>query len=275
MATPLNGKVFAITGGASGIGLATAKILSSRGAIVCIGDIDPAALSAAETLFNTQAASGPAPHKVTRLDVTNRLEVDAWIEGIVSTFGRLDGAANVAGIIGKAHGKDAVVDLDDDEWDHILKVNLTGMMYCLRAELRRVWAGGSIVNVSSIHGVKGTFHLSPLNYTFLTFHPPGFAQHAAYDASKHGVIGLTKAAAQENGPREVRVNAVAPGAIYTPLMQKHWDSAGRAPDAPFDDPSAIRRQGTAEEVASVIAFLLGPESTFVSGSVYAVDGAWI
>lgn len=89
------------------------------------------------------------------------------------------------------------------------------------------------------------------------------------------MIGLTKAAAQENGTREVRVNAVAPGAIYTPLMQKHWELAGRAPDAPFDDPSAIRRQGTAEEVANVVVFLLGPESTFVSGSVYAVDGAWI
>lgn len=89
------------------------------------------------------------------------------------------------------------------------------------------------------------------------------------------MIGLTRAAAQENGSREVRVNAVAPGAIYTPLMQKHWELAGRSPDAPFDDPSAIRRQGTAEEVANVIAFLLGPDSTFVSGSVYAVDGAWI
>lgn len=104
--------------------------------------------------------------------------------------------------------------------------------------------------------------------------PPGFAQHAAYDASKHGVIGLTRAAAQENGAREVRVNAVAPGAIYTPLMQKNWDLVGRSPDAPFDDPSAFPRQGTAEEVANVIAFLLGPDSTFVSGSVYAVDGAW-
>lgn len=89
------------------------------------------------------------------------------------------------------------------------------------------------------------------------------------------MIGLTKAAAQENGSREIRVNAVAPGAIYTPLMQKNWDLTGRPADAPFDDPSAFLRQGTADEVANVIAFLLGPESTFVSGSVYAVDGAWI
>lgn len=103
----------------------------------------------------------------------------------------------------------------------------------------------------------------------------GFAKHAAYDASKHGVIGLTRAAALENGAREVRVNSVAPGAIYTPLMQKNWDARGRPADAPFEDPSAFQRQGTAEETANVIAFLLGPESTFVSGSVYSVDGGWI
>lgn len=101
------------------------------------------------------------------------------------------------------------------------------------------------------------------------------ANHGAYAASKHGVIGLTRAAAKENGAREVRVNAVAPGAIYTPMMQKYWDETGRAPDAAFDDPSAFQRQGKAEEVANVIAFLLGPESSFVSGSVYAVDGAWL
>jgi NAD(P)-dependent dehydrogenase (short-subunit alcohol dehydrogenase family) len=114
-----------------------------------------------------------------------------------------------------------------------------------------------------------------LSLTFIPLSSPGFGKHAAYDASKHGVIGLTRAAAQEVGAREIRVNAVAPGAIYTPLMQKHWDQVGRANEAPFDDPSAFQRQGTAEEVGSVIAFLLGPESTFVSGSVYSVDGSWI
>ncbi|KAF3760250.1 NAD(P)-binding protein [Cryphonectria parasitica EP155] len=252
---PLKGKVFAITGGASGIGLATAKNLSSKGATVCIADVDPAALTSAEAFFSSQTP--PRRFETARVDVSQRVEVDAWIAGILQTFGRLDGAANVAGIIGRGHGRDAVTDLDDGEWDRILSVNLTGMMYCLRAELRSVVDGGSIVNVSSIHGTKG------------------FAQHAAYDASKHGVIGLTKAAAQENGAREVRVNAVAPGAIYTPLMQKNWDLVGRSADAPFDDPSAIPRQGTAEEVANVISFLLGPDSTFVSGGVYAVDGAWV
>jgi NAD(P)-dependent dehydrogenase (short-subunit alcohol dehydrogenase family) len=102
----------------------------------------------------------------------------------------------------------------------------------------------------------------------------GFAKHASYDASKHGIIALTKAAALENGDREIRVNAVAPGSVYTALMQKEWDFRGISKDDPFKEPTAFRRHGTVEETASVICFLLGPESTFVSGSVYGVDGAW-
>lgn len=283
-ALPLEGKVFAITGGASGIGLATAKSLARKGAIVCIADVDQVALDSAASFFTSQKRS----FKSSVLDVSKRSDVESWIGSIVSEFGRLDGAANVAGIIGKGHGRNAVTDLDDGEWDRIIAVNLTGMMYCLRAELNRVIDGGSIVNVASIHGTKGMPLLIPILPIFilpriridnvhllmLFASASGFARHAAYDASKHGVIGLTKAAAQENGPREVRVNAVAPGSIYTPLMQKHWDLSGRPADAPFDEPSAFQRHGTAEEVANVIVFLLGPESTFVSGSIYAVDGAW-
>ncbi|EGR49418.1 uncharacterized protein TRIREDRAFT_60517 [Trichoderma reesei QM6a] len=250
---PLSGKVFAITGGASGIGRATAQVLSRRGATVCVADVDHEAMKAAEDYFS----SFGVPHMVTKVDVSKRKEVDAWIESIIKEYGRLDGAANVAGVIGKFHGVSPVSELDDDEWDRIIGVNLTGTMYCMRAELRNIVDRGSIVNVSSIHGLKG------------------FARHGAYDASKHGIVGLTRAAALENGEREIRVNSVAPGAIYTPLMQKNWDFSGRPKDAPFDDPTAFQRQGTAEETANVIAFLLGPESTFVSGSVYRVDGAWI
>jgi len=101
---------------------------------------------------------------------------------------------------------------------------------------------------------------------------PGYG---AYAASKHGMIGLTRVAAKENGEKEIRINAVAPGAIYTPLMQKAWDQSGREAGAPFDEPTAFQRQGKAEEVAGLVAFLLGPDSTFVSGSVYAIDGGWL
>ncbi|KAI3543955.1 short-chain dehydrogenase [Colletotrichum filicis] len=249
----LDGKVYAFTGGASGIGLATAKIIAKRGATVCLADIDPEALEQANAYFTEQQT----PFSVTKVDVSVKYEVETWIDGILKQFGRLDGAANVAGVIGKHHGIRAVADLEDDEWHKIIAVNLTGCMYCLRAELRNIADGGSIVNVASIHGIKG------------------FAKHGAYDASKHGVIGLTRAAANENGAREVRVNAVAPGAIYTPLMEKAWKFHDRAADAAFDEPTSFQRQGTADECGNVIAFLLGPESSFVSGSVYQVDGAWL
>ncbi|KAK1594048.1 LOW QUALITY PROTEIN: short chain dehydrogenase [Colletotrichum navitas] len=235
----LEGKVYAFTGGAGGIGLATAKIIATRGATERLADIETDAMRDAEAYFREQET----PFSVTKVDVSNKDE-----------FGRLDGAANVAGAIGKHHGIRAVADLEDEEWHKIIAVNLTGCMYCLRAELRNIADGGSIVNAASIHGIRG------------------FAKHDAYDASKHGVIGLTRAAANDNDSREVRVNDVAPGAIYTPLMEKFHN---HPLDAAFDEPTAFQRQGTAEECGNVIAFLLSPESSFMSGSIYQVDGAWL
>ncbi|KAF9884780.1 hypothetical protein FE257_001270 [Aspergillus nanangensis] len=251
----LQGKVIAVTGGASGIGLATAKLISQRGGTVCIADVNSDVLSEVESYFTSVTPS--VPYIISKVDVANRQEVESWIAEIKDKYGRLDGAANVAGVIGKDHGIKSVADLDDDEWHRILGVNLTGLMYCLRAELNNISEGGSIVNMASIHATTGV------------------ANHGAYAASKHGVLGLTRAAAKENGHREVRVNAVAPGPIYTPMMQGFYDRTERPEDAPFDDPIAFRRRGTAEEVANVIGFLLGPESSFVSGSCYSVDGAWI
>lgn len=156
----LQGKIIAVTGGASGIGLATCKIISSRGATVCIADVDPVALSAAEAHFSSLSL----PFMVTKVDVSKRDQVDAWIESIVEKFGKLDGAANVAGIIGKHHGVRMVADQDDDEWDKIMAVNLTGLMYCMRAELRKVPDGASIVNVSSVQGVMGPSNTARLLY---------------------------------------------------------------------------------------------------------------
>ncbi|BCS27884.1 SDR family NAD(P)-dependent oxidoreductase [Aspergillus puulaauensis] len=251
----LQGKVYVVTGGASGIGLATAKLISERGGTVCIADVNPTTLSDAESYF---AAKTPAvQYTITQVDVSKKDQVESWMTGIVTKYQRLDGAANIAGIVGKDHGVKAVSELDDDEWTRILSVNLTGLMYCLRAELNHIADGGSIFNMASIHSTVG------------------IANHSAYATSKHGVLGLTRVAAKENGHREVRVNAVAPGPIYTPLMQAHWDRTGRSADSPFDEPIAFPRQGTAEEVAGVVLFLLGPDSTFVSGSCYSVDGGWI
>ncbi|KAI0872019.1 short-chain dehydrogenase [Hypoxylon argillaceum] len=251
----LAGLVFAVTGGASGIGFATAQILSKRGATVCIADVDPDAMERAESYFQPLNV----PFSITKVDISKRDEVESWINGIVEQFGKLDGAANVAGIIGKHHGLREIKDLDDDEWNRIIAVNLTGTMYCLRAQLQKIVDGGSIVNVSSIHGFKG------------------FAKYGAYDASKHGIIGLTKTAAKENGHREVRVNAVAPGAIFTPLMERAWKLHDYTPaklvrGAPPEDEAAFGRQGTSEEVGLAIAFLLGPDSKYMTGTVQSVDG---
>ena len=153
----MEGKIIALTGGASGIGLATAKIISARGATLCVADVDPKALASAAEYFT----SNSVPFMVTKVDVSKRAEVDSWIEGIIEKYGRLDGAANCAGIIGKHHGIRAIADLEDDEWDKIIGVNLTGMMYCLRAQLRKIVDGGSIVCVSSVNGIAGkSRHLS-------------------------------------------------------------------------------------------------------------------
>jgi NAD(P)-dependent dehydrogenase (short-subunit alcohol dehydrogenase family) len=182
-------QVFALTGGASGIGLATARILHSRGATVAIGDLDEAALDNATKLISP---NGKDRFLATKVNVAKRSEVDSWISDVVSKFGRLDGAANCAGVIGRHHGTRAVEDLEDDQWDLIIGVNLTGMMYALRAELQVMKGPGSVVCVSSVQGTLG------------------FAKHAAYSASKHGVLGLVRSAAKEVGERNIRVNAVTP-----------------------------------------------------------------
>ncbi|KAI7214986.1 hypothetical protein KC333_g5703 [Hortaea werneckii] len=248
----LSGKVYAVTGGASGIGMATARQIADHGGIACFADVNEAGLESAKAYFE---ASGK-PFLASRVDVSKRAEVEAWIRDVVEKFGRLDGAANIAGVIGRDHGRVTIADTVDAHWDLIMSVNLKGCLNCLRSEINAVSDGGSIVNLASIHATTG------------------MANHGAYAASKHGVLGLTRVAAKEVGARGVRVNAVNPGSIYTPMMQSFWDANSRPADAPFDDPSAIQRQGTADEVAAVIVFLLGPGSTFVSGAAYAVDGAW-
>lgn len=155
----LSGKVFAITGGSSGIGLASAKALSERGATVCIADINDSTLAEVGTYFKEKGVK----HSITKVDVSKRNQVDKWIEDVVAQFGRLDGAANIAGVMTRDHAKGKVVDIEDDEWDRIISINLTGCMYCLRAELRHIVDGGSIVNMASIHGTQGGWHAHRLH----------------------------------------------------------------------------------------------------------------
>lgn len=147
------GKVYAVTGGCSGIGLATAQILSEKGATVCIADKDPAAIEKTRTYFTEKGAT----FTITNVDVSVRDQVESWISGIVKEFGKLDGAANIAGVIARNHDKPTLMDLEDDEWFRILNINLTGCMFCLRAELHNIVDGGAIVNMGSVHSIKGKY----------------------------------------------------------------------------------------------------------------------
>lgn len=183
------GKVIAITGGASGIGLATAKLLASRGASLSLADVSEEGLNAALKMIRSE-------HDIeimtVALDVRKPEHVNAWIKETVSRFGKLDGAANIAGVIPKNIGQGGIAEVEDEEWAFIIGVNLTGVMHCMRAQIRSIADGGSIVNAASIAGLQGR------------------PNNAAYSASKHGVIGLTKSAAKEIGHRGVRVNSFAP-----------------------------------------------------------------
>ncbi|UPL00676.1 hypothetical protein LCI18_011610 [Fusarium solani-melongenae] len=223
----LSGKVFCITGCASGVGRATAQLLAARGATLSIADMNKAGLD--ETL---QSISG-GPHSGTVVDVTDSNQVSDWIKATVRDHSKLDGAANVAGINMQGRLKNET----DENLKRIMETNAFGVFYCLREQLNQIVpSGGSIVNVASIGGLIGL---------------PGCA---AYTASKHAVVGLTRVAARENP--NVRINVVAP---------KRSQVVNQA---------IINRVAAPQEIANVIAFLLSDDAGFITGSVYPVDGGW-
>lgn len=247
----LGNKIILVTGGASGIGRATVNRLAKDGAHVVVADRQ-AELSH-EVVTDVKQAGGSA--EVCELDVAEEGAAAAAIQAIISTHGRLDCAFNNAGITGP---KVELLDIDPKDWARTLAVNLTGVFSCLQAEIAQMVdqeSGGSIVNTSSICG------LVALPYA------------TAYNAAKHGVLGMTKSAAVEYGPRNIRVNAICPGFIDTPMLA---EGAGADQDVlnGIIDQLPIRRVAGPGEVADVVAWLLSDQSSYVTGAAMPVDGGW-
>jgi NAD(P)-dependent dehydrogenase (short-subunit alcohol dehydrogenase family) len=237
----LGDRVGLVTGGASGIGEAVARSFADAGATVVVVDLDEdAAGKVAADLAGD--ATGEA------VDVSDADAVRALIDRVVERYGRLDVAVNNAGIGGPA---EPVGEYPVEGWRKVLSVNLDGVFYSMRYEIPAMLrgGGGSIVNMASILGSVG------------------FAQAAAYVSAKHGVVGLTRTAALEYSEQGIRVNAVGPGFIRTPLLSEDVIDAV-TPLHP------IGRIGEPEEVATLVTFLASDEASFVSGSYYTVDGAY-
>jgi len=244
------GKVALITGAAGGMGLATAQAFAEAGAAVALADFrEDLAKAEAQKL----AAAG---HKViaVRCDVANESQVKAMVEQTVSAFGRLDAAFNNAGIQSPAI---ETADASGEEFERVNAVNLRGVWNCMKYELlqMREQGSGAIVNNSSIGGLIGL---------------PG---RAIYHASKHGVIGLTRSAAMEYASRGIRINAICPGTIDTPMVQ---EMLAKEPEAMKEimREQPIGRLGRPEEIASAVLWLCSPGATFIIGHALAVDGGF-
>ncbi|BEP15160.1 SDR family oxidoreductase [Acidothermaceae bacterium B102] len=242
-----DGRVAMVTGAASGIGRQSALSFAAKGAAVGVCDVNDD--GGKETVSLIEAAGGQATYLHT--DVGDGAAIRSSIDAIVSTYGRLDFAHNNAGVFSPTF----TADLEESEFIRVVNVNLTGVFICMKYQLQQMLAGGggSIVNTASIWG-----HIGELG-------------QAAYVASKHGVIGLTKTAAAEYASQGVRVNAVSPGVIDTAMTQAvPADILGgiltRQP---------IGRIGRPEEVAGVVTWLCSDEASLVVGAIINVDGGYL
>jgi NAD(P)-dependent dehydrogenase (short-subunit alcohol dehydrogenase family) len=242
----VDGKVVLVTGAASGIGLAAATVFAREGALVMMSDRSEQAGKEAAAAIRSQG--GQTLFRVA--DVGDEAQVEALVAATVSSFGRLDAALNNAAIVGPFA---ELTDITLEEWRRTLDTNLTGVFLCMKHELRvmRKAGRGAIVNTASAASVSAA---------------PG---RSAYAASKHGLLGLTRAAALENARSGVRVNAILPGAVDTPMLR----GTVMAGADPVVDSQPTVRLGTPEEIAEAAVWLCSDRAGFVSGASLAVDAA--
>jgi NAD(P)-dependent dehydrogenase (short-subunit alcohol dehydrogenase family) len=237
-----------VTGGGSGLGRATALAFAREGARVLVADIDDVA--GAETVDLVNDAGGEGLFIST--DVTNSAAVEAMVAACVTAFDRLDCAVNNAGTTGPGA---PTADYDADDWRRTLAINLDGVFYCLKAEIPVMLAGGggAIVNVASGAGLVG------------------FAGLPAYVASKHGVVGLTRASALEYASQGIRINCVCPGSTRTPMLEGFMGGDARI-EKMMTAGVPLGRLGRPEEIAAAIVWLCSDAASFVVGHALAVDG---
>jgi NAD(P)-dependent dehydrogenase (short-subunit alcohol dehydrogenase family) len=250
MAQQLSGKVAIVTGASSGIGKATAILYAREGAKVVLSDIDEQqGNAAAEEIKETGADAA-----FVRADVSKPADMEELVNRTVELYGRLDVAFNNAGIGGEAN---PVGDMSIEGWNKVITVNLSSVFYSMKYQVQQMLRQGSgaIVNNSSILGQVG------------------FANSAAYVAAKHGVVGLTKNAALEYSGKGIRVNAVGPAFINTPLLTEAGIDQNAKEMLARLHP--IGRLGESEEVAELVLWLSSDKASFVTGSYYAVDGAYL
>jgi NAD(P)-dependent dehydrogenase (short-subunit alcohol dehydrogenase family) len=241
MTERLPGKVALVTGGASGIGLAIARRFATEGARVVVGDINEEALTATAEELGDQVATMPA-------DVTAESDLAALVALALERFGALDIAvANAGG----GHFS-PIVDQELSDWRRVMDLCLTGVFLTIKHCGRVLSDGGSIITIASLNAVQPAEGMS------------------AYCTAKAGVAMLSRVAAMELGHRRVRVNAIAPGLVETPLSSGFWEMPGMVEE--FVENTTVGRVAKPEEIAALALFLASDESTFVSGSLYAIDG---